>query len=345
MLKAPGTYHHSMVVGSLAEAACDAIGANGLLARVAANYHDVGKLKNAPYFAENMRSADNPHHRLKPSMSGLIVRNHVRDGIEMMSQHGLPQLVIDTASQHHGRAMISFFYQKAIEQQDADDEVVEEEYRYPGPRPQSREAGVLMLADGVEAAARSLTEATADRVQALVQRMINKQYTDGQLDHCDVTLRDLHSIAKSFMQVLGGIYHVRPTYPWQRNEEVRRAEEPRGSKEQRRREAPSPAGAQGQAAAAGTRPPERPGRGPGREGQAREGGEDAEAAAGGGAGGGAGGPAAEGDGAEHGAADQHGVVDEGGLEGQGKGAALARSGGAGAPEAADRPDIKRLGLN
>ncbi|MBK8482604.1 MAG: HDIG domain-containing protein [Proteobacteria bacterium] len=343
MLRAPGTYHHSMVVGSLAEAACDAIGANGLLARVAANYHDVGKLKNAPYFAENMRAADNPHHRLKPSMSGLIVRNHVRDGIEMMSQHGLPQLVIDTASQHHGRAMISFFYHKAIEQQDADDEVVEEDYRYPGPRPQSREAGVLMLADGVEAAARSLSEPTADRVQALVQRMINKQFTDGQLDHCDVTLRDLHSIARSFMQVLGGIYHVRPTYPWQRNEEAKRAEELRGGKEARRRDAPPPPPAAAQRSATGSlRSSERAGQGAG---------EDAERAAvvvmtpGGAGGEGASAVLVEGGGAEDGATGRQGKSGDGAPQGEGTGAAAAGPGGAGAIEAPDRPDIKRLGLN
>lgn len=341
MLKAPGTYHHSMVVGSLAEAACDAIGANGLLARVAANYHDVGKLKNAPYFAENMRSADNPHHRLKPSMSGLIVRNHVRDGIEMMSQHGLPQLVIDTASQHHGRAMISYFYQKAVEQQDADDEVLEEEYRYPGPRPQSREAGVLMLADGVEAAARSLSEPTADRVQALVQRMINTQFTDGQLDHCDVTLRDLHSIAKSFMQVLGGIYHVRPTYPWQRNEEARRAEELRVSKERRREGAGGAAVASPGATAAGARAAERSERGGGAEG------EDSAEAAGGRSR--TTGPlevaGATGGGSAPGGTSNQGTGDDGGTESEGSGTSVGRSGGAGALEAADRPDIKRLGLN
>ena len=113
MLRAPGTYHHSMVVGSLAETACESIGANGLLARVASNFHDVGKMKNAAYFAENFRAGDNPHNRLRPSMSGLIIRNHVKDGIEMMRQHGIPELVIDTATQHHGTALIAFFYHKA----------------------------------------------------------------------------------------------------------------------------------------------------------------------------------------------------------------------------------------
>ncbi|PID38207.1 MAG: hypothetical protein CSB49_06780, partial [Proteobacteria bacterium] len=221
MLRAPGTYHHSMVVGNLAEAGCEAIGANGLLARVAAYYHDVGKMKNAAYFAENFRSGDNPHNRLKASMSSLIIRSHVKDGIEMMRDHGIPEPVIETASQHHGTALIAFFYHKALEQKDDEEEVLEADYRYPGPKPQSREAGVIMVADGVEAAARSLGEPNDDRLRAVVQRIINTQFTDGQLDQCDLTLRDLHMIAKSFLQVLSGIYHARPTYPWQRRDDPR----------------------------------------------------------------------------------------------------------------------------
>ena len=215
ILRAPGTYHHSMVVGNLSETACEAIGANGLLARVASYYHDIGKVKNSVYFAENFKPGDNPHHRLKPSMSALIIRSHVKDTTEMLQEHGVPKLVIDTATQHHGKTLIEFFYHKASEQKEEDEEVHDEDYRYPGPKPQSREAGVIMLADGVEAAARSLGEPTEDRLRAVVQRVINGKFTDGQLDHCDLTLRDLHLIAKSFLQVLRGIYHQRPTYPWQ----------------------------------------------------------------------------------------------------------------------------------
>jgi hypothetical protein len=215
ILRAPGTYHHSMVVGNLAETACESIGANGLLARVASYYHDIGKVKNAVYFAENFKPGDNPHNRLKPSMSALIIRSHVKDTVEMLREHGVPELVIDTATQHHGKTLIEFFYHKANEQKDEDEEVRDEDYRYPGPKPQSREAGVIMLADGVEAAARSLAEPSEDRLRAVVQRVINSKFTDGQLDHCDLTLRDLHLIAKSFLQVLRGIYHQRPTYPWQ----------------------------------------------------------------------------------------------------------------------------------
>ncbi|MBW2732642.1 MAG: HDIG domain-containing protein [Deltaproteobacteria bacterium] len=237
MLRAPGTYHHSMVVGNLAETACENIGANGLHARVASYYHDVGKMKNALYFAENFRSDENPHNRLKPSMSALIIRSHVKDGIEMMRDHGLPEPVIETASQHHGTALIGFFYHKALEQKDDEEEVLEEDYRYPGIKPQSREAGVIMVADGVEAAARSLGEPTDDRLKAVVQRIINTQFTDGQLDHCDLTLRDLHLIAKSFLQVLSGIYHARPTYPWQKAGEAgkgRRDETRKGGERNKR---------------------------------------------------------------------------------------------------------------
>ncbi len=154
-------------------------------------------------------------------MSSLIIRSHVKDGIEMMREHGIPEPIIETASQHHGTALISFFYHKAIEQKDEEEEVLEADYRYPGPKPQSREAGVIMVADGVEAAARSLGEPSDDRLQAVAQRIINTQFTDGQLDQCDLTLRDLHMIAKSFLQVLSGIYHARPTYPWQRRDDTR----------------------------------------------------------------------------------------------------------------------------
>jgi cyclic-di-AMP phosphodiesterase PgpH len=221
ILQAPGTYHHSMVVGNLSETACESIAANGLLARVASYYHDIGKVKNAVYFAENFKPGENPHNRLKPSMSALIIRSHVKDTVEMMRENGVPELVIDTATQHHGKTLIEFFYHKAAEQKDEDEDVRDEDYRYPGPKPQSREAGVIMLADGVEAAARSLAEPSEDRLRAVVQRVINGKFTDGQLDHCDLTLRDLHLIAKSFLQVLRGIYHQRPTYPWQQEERKR----------------------------------------------------------------------------------------------------------------------------
>ena len=232
ILHAPGTYHHSMIVGNLSEGACESIGANGLLARVGSYYHDIGKSRNAEYFAENFRPGDNPHNRLKPSMSGLIIRSHVKDTMEMLREHSVSEMVIDAATQHHGTACIESFFHKAKEAAEPDEKVSEEDYRYPGPKPQTREAGVLMLADGVEAAARSLSDPTEDRLQSVVSRVINSKFTDGQLDHCDLTLRDLHNIAKSFLQVLRGIYHQRPTYPWQKRER----EEGRKAQEESKRE-------------------------------------------------------------------------------------------------------------
>ncbi|MEK6607866.1 MAG: HDIG domain-containing metalloprotein [Myxococcota bacterium] len=214
-LRAPGTYHHSMVVGNLAEAACDAIGANGLLARVAATFHDVGKGKNASYFAENFAPRDNPHGALEPSRSALIIRNHVKDTIDLLEAHRVPRVVIDTATQHHGTTLIEYFHHKAKTGAGAGEPIREEDFRYLGRRPQSPEAGVLMLADGVEAASRSLGEATEERLAVVVHRIISKKFTDGQLDECNLTLRDLNAIARAFLRVLGGIYHGRPAYPWQ----------------------------------------------------------------------------------------------------------------------------------
>jgi cyclic-di-AMP phosphodiesterase PgpH len=232
MLRAPGTYHHSMVVGSLAEAACDDIGANGLLARVAAYFHDLGKSRNAGYFAENFEQPGSPHGRLRPSMSALIIRSHVKDTAEILREHRMPAVVVQTATQHHGTTLIEYFHHKAL-QQKGDDEVTEQDYRYVGPKPQSREAGVLMLADGVEAAARSLPDAAEDRLAEVVNRIVNKKFADGQLDECALTLRDLHVIARSFLQALRGIYHQRPAYPWQEQPQKRerRRTQPGGERE------------------------------------------------------------------------------------------------------------------
>jgi hypothetical protein len=242
VLRAPGTYHHSMVVGSLAETACDRIGANGLLARVAAYFHDLGKARNAAYFAENFEQPESPHGRLRPSMSALIIRNHVKDTAEILREHRIPDVVVQTATQHHGTTLIEYFHHKAAQQR-ADEEVREQDFRYSGPKPQSREAGVLMLADGVEAAARSLADPGEDRLTEVVHRVINKKFADGQLDECDLTLRDLHVIARSFLQVLRGIYHQRPAYPWQEQQRARerRKTQPGGEREvPDAREAPRP---------------------------------------------------------------------------------------------------------
>lgn len=214
MVQAPGTYHHSVIVGNLVEAAAEAINANPLLARVAAYYHDIGKAKKPLYFIENIRDVDNKHDKLSPSMSSLILISHVKDGVEMAREHRLGSTLIDIIQQHHGTALMKFFYEKARQQHDAElPSIDEREYRYPGPKPQTREAALIMLADAVEAASRTLSDPTPARIQGMVQKIINNIFIDGQLAECELTLKDLHLIAKSFNRVLAGIYHHRVDYP------------------------------------------------------------------------------------------------------------------------------------
>jgi putative nucleotidyltransferase with HDIG domain len=214
LLRAPGTYHHCMIVGSMVEAAAAAIGANPLLSKVSAYYHDIGKTRKPEYFIENQQGGVNKHEKLAPSMSALILISHVKDGVEMAKRHGLGPAIVNIIKQHHGTSVISYFYQKALEAYDNDQSVVkEEDYRYPGPKPQTKEAGLVLLADMVEAAARTLQDPTPARVQGTVQKIINKVFSDGQLDNCELTLRDLHQIAKSFNKILNGIFHQRIEYP------------------------------------------------------------------------------------------------------------------------------------
>jgi putative nucleotidyltransferase with HDIG domain len=211
MLEAPGTYHHCVVVGSLVEAAAAEIGANPILAKVCGYYHDIGKLKQPLYFIENQSDGRNKHDRLAPSMSALILIAHVKHGVEIAREHKLGQVIIDTIQQHHGTSLISFFYEKAKTVK-GKNSVKIDDFRYPGPRPQTREAGLVMLADVVEAASRTLENPTSSRIQGLVQNLINKIFSDGQLDHCELTLKDLHLIAKSFNKILNGIHHHRIEY-------------------------------------------------------------------------------------------------------------------------------------
>ncbi|MDP7038267.1 MAG: HDIG domain-containing protein [Myxococcota bacterium] len=213
VVKAPGSYHHSIIVGSLAEAAAQAIGANPLVARVMAYYHDLGKGCNPGYFIENQRGSGNPHDKLKPSMSAMIIRRHVTDGFDIARKHKLGEVIEAGIMEHHGTTLIQYFFHKAKEHEDKDNVVHDNDYRYPGPKPQSREAALVMLADSIEAAARSLKEPTSARLQGLVNKIINAKFTDGQLDESDLTLRDLHVVAKSFHGVIAPIYHQRVEYP------------------------------------------------------------------------------------------------------------------------------------
>ncbi|HEY5975531.1 MAG TPA: HDIG domain-containing metalloprotein [Geobacteraceae bacterium] len=213
MVRAPGTYHHSVLVGNMVESAAEAISANPLLARVAAYYHDIGKVSKPLYFVENQGGGENRHDRLSPSMSALILISHVKEGVELARQQRVGQPIVDIIRQSHGTALIRFFYQKAQEQAGSDQVVAEKDFRYPGPKPQTREAGLVLLADAVEAASRTLTDPTPARIQGLAQKIINNIFIDGQLDECELTLKNLHEIAKSFNQILIGIYHQRIDYP------------------------------------------------------------------------------------------------------------------------------------
>lgn len=215
-VQAPGTYHHSVVVGSLAEAAAEEIGANPLFARVACYYHDIGKMRKPQYFIENQQGGENLHDRLTPSMSALVVESHVKDGIEMGLAGGLPKAIVDVIPQHHGTKLISFFYKKAKDAAEKDPalgEPSEIDFRYPGPRPQTREAGIIMLADGTEAATRSITDPTPARIRGMVQKVFAMIQQDGQLDECDLSLKDLARIAAVFEKVLLGMHHRRVAYP------------------------------------------------------------------------------------------------------------------------------------
>lgn len=212
MLEAPGTYHHSVIVGSMVEAAASEIGANPLLAKVCGYYHDIGKINKPLYFVENQTDGKNRHDKLAPSMSSLILISHVKHGVEIARENKLGQTIIDTIRQHHGTTLIKYFYEKA-KQKKGVDAVKIEDFSYPGPKPQTREAGLVMLADVVEAASRTLENPTPSRIQGNVQKLINMLFTDGQLDNCELTLRDLHNIAKSFNKILNGIHHHRIEYP------------------------------------------------------------------------------------------------------------------------------------
>jgi len=213
MVTAPGTYHHSVIIGSLAEAASEAVGVNPLLARVAAYYHDIGKIKKPDYFIENQAKGENKHDRLTPSMSSLIISSHVKDGVELAREHNLPPQIVEIIQQHHGSALMTYFYEKAREAEDSPSLVREEDYRYPGPKPQTRVAAIVMLADAVEAASRVLDNPTPQRIAALVDKIVNRVFEDGQLNECELTLKDLTEITRSFNLLLSGIYHHRIDYP------------------------------------------------------------------------------------------------------------------------------------
>jgi len=214
ILEAPGTYHHSIVVGNLSETAAEEIGGNGLLARVGAIYHDIGKIKRPYFFTENQEAYKNIHDEMEPSLSALVIASHVKEGIELAKKNKLPKDITDIISQHHGTNLITYFFHRALKENGlANDAVAEENYRYSGPKPQTKETGIILLADSLEAATRSLTNPTATRIKTLVKEIIQKNLENGQLEECDLTLKDLDKIGDSFSRILTGMFHTRVEYP------------------------------------------------------------------------------------------------------------------------------------
>jgi putative nucleotidyltransferase with HDIG domain len=217
-LEAQGTYHHSQVVSHLAEQAARAIGANALLTRVGALFHDIGKMQKPEYYVENQRPDLNKHDELSPSMSALVIAAHVKEGIELARRWRLPQEVIDFIPEHHGTQVMEYFYHKALEG-DGNETVKVDDFRYPGPKPRRRETAVLMLADAVEAATRSLPKPTPSRIKEITKQICDKRMLSGELDQSNLTLSDLARIREAFIPLLTGIHHARIAYPGQKDRE------------------------------------------------------------------------------------------------------------------------------
>jgi hypothetical protein len=222
LIEAPGTYHHSILVGNLAEAAAHDVGANSLLSRVGAFYHDIGKLERPYYFKENQITAENPHDRLIPAVSASIIRRHSTYGETLGEKHKLPREIIDIILQHHGTTCIKYFYHKACEDSKDGNPVSCTDYSYEGPVPSSREAAIVMLADSVEAAVRSLQEPTKEHILEMVDKIISSKMQEGQLEASELTFKDLGKIKSAFMVVLTGIFHERIEYPDLSEFDVRR---------------------------------------------------------------------------------------------------------------------------
>jgi len=214
IIEAPGTYHHSIIVGSMVEAAAEAIGANSLLVKVSAYYHDIGKIKKPHYFIENQSNGENRHDKLSPRMSTLVIISHIKDGCELAKQAKLGAQIISIIREHHGNSLVRYFYDKAKKDDDASiRSLSESDFRYPGPKPQTREAGLVLLGDVIEASSRILSNPTPSRIKNLVRERIERVFMDGQLDECELTLHDLNNISATFIRILTGIFHQRIDYP------------------------------------------------------------------------------------------------------------------------------------
>lgn len=225
-INAPGTYHHSLMMASLAQNAAEAIGANGLMLRVCAYFHDIGKLVKPGFFSENIQFTENPHDELTPSMSTLVIVSHIKEGVTLAKKYKLPQVIIDGIEQHQGTSLVSVFYHRAKTQQKETSAVNAEDFRYAGPRPQTREMAILMLADGCEAASRSLEKPTPVRITNLISDIFDSRLRDGQLDECDLTLAELNKIKQAFVFSLTNMLHGRVAYPKDENSTDKPAETP-----------------------------------------------------------------------------------------------------------------------
>ena len=213
LMEAPGTYHHSMLVANLAEMASEEVGANSVIVRIGSYYHDVGKTERPYFFGENQMGGENPHNHMTPNLSAKIIISHVKDGIELARKHNLPKVIQDIIGEHHGTTLVKYFYYTMKNNSENPEAVKEEDYRYPGPIPNSKEAGIIMLADSVEAAVRSIKEPSEDKIKEMINNIISDKLSCGQLNDCNLTIKDIEKIKKCFLTALNGIYHHRIEYP------------------------------------------------------------------------------------------------------------------------------------
>lgn len=213
LMEAPGTYHHSMLVANLAEMAAEEVGANSVITRIGAYYHDIGKIARPYFFKENQLTKDNPHDKISANLSTLIIVSHVKDGVELAKEYNLPKVIVDIIKEHHGTTLVKYFYYKVKNAAENPDDIKEEDYMYPGPIPSTKEAGIIMLADSTEAAVRSIPNPSSEKIQKMVHDIVDDKVKSGQLDNCNLTLRDLNKIKECFLKALNGIYHKRIEYP------------------------------------------------------------------------------------------------------------------------------------
>ena len=221
LMEAPGTYHHSVIVANLAEVATEAVGGNALLARIGAYYHDIGKTKKPYFFKENQLGKENPHDDITPELSKLLIISHVKDGLELAREYKLPKVIQDFIPTHHGKTLVKYFYLTAKNNAENPDDIKEEDYMYPGPKPKTKEQCILMLADSVEAAVRSISNPTKEKIENMVDNIVKDKLSSGQLDDSQLTISDVKKIKKCFLKTLNGIYHERIEYPKDKRKTVK----------------------------------------------------------------------------------------------------------------------------